>query len=87
MNITSRKKVKNNTDMPLNIENGDTHKMKNSLYGDKKNIALLVFLYTLQGIPLGLSSAIPMILQSKASYKQQVRTQFSTKIIKIITSN
>lgn len=44
-----------------------------SVDGDKANIALLVFLYTLQGIPLGLASALPMILQNKGvQYKDQV---------------
>ena len=37
------------------------------------NISLLLFLYVLQGIPLGLSASIPMILQNKGvSYKEQV---------------
>lgn len=41
--------------------------------GDEGNIGLLLFLYLLQGIPLGLCSAIPMILQNHhVSYKQQV---------------
>lgn len=41
--------------------------------GDGWNIALLLFLYLLQGIPLGLSAAIPIILQNKkVSYKDQV---------------
>lgn len=41
--------------------------------GDEKNIAFLLFLYLLQGVPLGLCSAIPMILQNRGvSYKQQV---------------
>ncbi|XP_015124248.1 acetyl-coenzyme A transporter 1 [Diachasma alloeum] len=45
--------------------------------GDEGNIALLLFLYLLQGIPLGLCSAIPMILQnSHISYKQQAEFSF-----------
>lgn len=40
--------------------------------GDRANFAILLFLYFLQGIPLGLTSAIPMLLQNRgASYKQQ----------------
>ena len=36
------------------------------------SIALLVFLYVLQGIPLGLAGAMPMLLQTrKVSYKDQ----------------
>ena len=38
------------------------------------SISLLLFLYVLQGIPLGLSASIPMILQNRGvSYKEQVR--------------
>lgn len=45
--------------------------------GDRGNIALLFFLYLLQGIPLGLTAAIPMILQNRgASYKQQAEFSF-----------
>ncbi|CAG0889954.1 unnamed protein product [Cyprideis torosa] len=40
---------------------------------DRGNIALLMFLYILQGVPLGLAASIPLILiQKGASYKQQV---------------
>lgn len=39
---------------------------------DRGNIALLVFLYVLQGIPLGLAGAMPMLLQTrKVAYKDQ----------------
>ncbi|XP_071446558.1 acetyl-coenzyme A transporter 1 [Hetaerina americana] len=44
---------------------------------DAGNIALLFFLYLLQGIPLGLTSAIPMVLQNRGvSYKQQAEFSF-----------
>jgi hypothetical protein len=43
--------------------------------GDEWTIAILFLLYVLQGIPLGLSSAIPMYLQNRGvSYRQQVST-------------
>lgn len=46
---------------------------QSDLRGDRSNIAILFFLYLLQGIPLGLTAAIPMLLQNRgASYKQQV---------------
>lgn len=35
------------------------------LQGDYLNVILLLFLYTLQGIPLGLSQSIDFILQEK----------------------
>ncbi|KAF2879730.1 hypothetical protein ILUMI_26448 [Ignelater luminosus] len=62
------------------MENGDvltTHLVTSNIKGDEGNIALLFFLYTLQGIPLGLSAAIPMILQNRGvSYKQQAEFSF-----------
>lgn len=60
------------------MENGNPYDEKNSnLKGDEMNIFLLLFLYTLQGIPLGLSAAIPMILQNRGvSYKQQAEFSF-----------
>lgn len=45
---------------------------QSSLKGDRGNIALLMFLYVLQGIPLGLAGAMPMLLQTrKVAYKDQ----------------
>lgn len=58
-----------------NMENGiiKGKQKQSNLKGDYFNIALLFFLYTLQGIPLGLSSAIPMLLLNRGvTYKQQV---------------
>lgn len=60
------------------IENGDQKDMEepSNIKGDRLNIALLLFLYTLQGIPLGLAAAIPMLLQNRGiSYKEQVSFQ------------
>lgn len=77
MNVTERKKRKGN--LVTTMESGDlkNNSSKHNLNGDGKNIALLFFLYTLQGIPLGLSAAIPMILQNRGvSYKQQVCIQY-----------
>lgn len=64
------------------IKNGDDTKTD-----DRANIALLVFLYVLQGIPLGLAGSIPMVLQGKhIGYKQQamfslVYWPFSVKLL------
>lgn len=61
--------------------------VKPNLKGDKGKIALLVFLYVLQGIPLGLAGAMPMLLQTrKIAYKDQatfsfVFWPFSTKLL------
>lgn len=44
------------------------------LKGDRSNVFLLLLLYTLQGVPYGVSTALPIILQSKkvVSYEEQV---------------
>ncbi|BFZ22920.1 hypothetical protein BsWGS_25959 [Bradybaena similaris] len=58
-----------------------------SIRGDLPCISLLIFLYVLQGIPLGLSGSIPMLLQSrKVSYTDQavfslVSWPFSVKLL------
>uniref|UniRef100_A0A1B6MEX5 Major facilitator superfamily (MFS) profile domain-containing protein n=2 Tax=Graphocephala atropunctata TaxID=36148 RepID=A0A1B6MEX5_9HEMI len=43
----------------------EEEKPLSSLDGDRGNIALLLLLYLLQGIPLGLTSTVPLILQNK----------------------
>lgn len=54
------------------------HHEKPDLTGDWGNIAILFFLYLLQGIPLGVGQAIPMLLQNRgASYKQQAEFSFA----------
>jgi len=47
---------------------------KPSLDGDWLNFCLLVMLYVIQGFPVGLSNALPIILQSQktVSYEDQV---------------
>lgn len=45
--------------------------------GELGNVLLLLFLYVLQGIPLGLAGSIPLILQSKGvNYKDQAFFSF-----------
>jgi len=45
------------------------------LKGDWPNIVILMLLYIMQGIPLGIVTVIPIILQSKQNitYKEQVK--------------
>jgi len=69
-------------------ETGKIHKNKSKgLAGDYKNVALLLLLYTLQGVPLGLSHTMDVILQEKAiSFKQQgifsfVSLPYSVKLL------
>jgi len=48
--------------------------VKSNLKGDWPNIFLLLLLYIMQGIPLGIVTVTPMLLQSKlnVTYKEQV---------------
>jgi len=51
---------------------------KSGIKGDEKSILVLLFLYVLQGIPLGLAAAIPLILTNRnVSYKQQAEFSFA----------
>uniref|UniRef100_A0A3Q4G2A5 Solute carrier family 33 member 1 n=1 Tax=Neolamprologus brichardi TaxID=32507 RepID=A0A3Q4G2A5_NEOBR len=50
---------------------------RSGIRGELGNVSLLLFLYVLQGIPLGLGGSIPLILQSKnVSYKDQAFFSF-----------
>jgi len=48
-----------------------------NLKGDWSNFNLLLLLYVLQGFPIGLSSTLPIILQSRkmVTYEEQVTFQ------------
>ena len=47
------------------------------LAGDKLNVLLLFFLYTLQGLPIGLSEAIPLLLSNRdVAYEEQAKFNF-----------
>lgn len=58
----------------------ESHNISNAMpstKGDGLNIAILLFLYTLQGVPLGLSAAIPITMQKKhITYSEQVELFF-----------
>lgn len=94
MNMNKRKRQENttidypelngyeHTDMgaPL-LDDGLHHRgdEKTDIRGDRANVALLFFLYLLQGIPIGLTASIPMLLQNRgASYSQQAEFSFAT---------
>ncbi|XP_040901814.1 acetyl-coenzyme A transporter 1 [Toxotes jaculatrix] len=52
-------------------------RVRPGIRGELGNVSLLLFLYVLQGIPLGLAGSIPLILQSKSvSYKDQAFFSF-----------
>lgn len=51
---------------------------KTGIKGDELNVAVLLFLYILQGIPLGLAAAIPLLLTNRhVSYKDQAQFSFA----------
>lgn len=53
------------------------NRIKPGIRSELGNVLLLLFLYVLQGIPLGLAGSIPLILQSKnVSYKDQAFFSF-----------
>lgn len=72
---TERRKLLENQQ---NEDHQAEHHEKSDLTGDYGNIAILFFLYLLQGIPLGVGQAVPMLLQNRgASYKQQAEFSFA----------
>ncbi|KAG6443728.1 acetyl-coenzyme A transporter 1 isoform X2 [Manduca sexta] len=76
MALTKRKQSAEKEEL---IENGDTNveSGRSNIKGDELNIAVLLFLYTLQGIPLGLAGAVPMLLQNRGiTYTQQAEFSF-----------
>lgn len=79
--MNKRKRNENADQESLLRSSGDPSMMKSEesdLRGDRWNIAVLFFLYLLQGIPLGLSAAIPMLMQNRGtSYKEQAEFSFA----------
>ena len=60
------------------LDNSDEKTIKGDWRKDFKNIALLTFLYLLQGLPLGLNSSLPYILSArKVSYADQGTFSFA----------
>lgn len=68
------------SDSAADLENADQpDEEQPNLDGDRCNVALLTFLYFMQGIVSGLSAAMPLLLQNfGASYTQQA--QFSMAV-------
>lgn len=68
-----RKLEKDDHGMEDGVTDTNNVQEPSDLRGDERNIAILFFLYLLQGIPLGLCGSIPMLLQNRGvSYRQQV---------------
>lgn len=79
MSLRRRKSTEDRSQLvpPAEVHDEEVHQ-KTDIRGDRRNIAILLFLYILQGIPLGLIAAIPMMLQNRgASYKQQAEFSFA----------
>ncbi|XP_026808439.1 acetyl-coenzyme A transporter 1-like [Rhopalosiphum maidis] len=53
---------------------------KPNLNGDRLNFYLLIILYIIQGIPVGLSGALPIILQSKKMVTYEDQAAFSISL-------
>lgn len=55
--------------------------------GDKCNIIVLLVLYTLQGVPLGLSLAIPIFMHNihNSTFKEQVNIILSGSLLNNVT--
>ena len=67
--------------IPTNVYENHVEKKRRNVWkdlnGDKLKILLLYFLYTLQGLPIGLSEAIPLILSNRnVEYEQQAKFSF-----------
>lgn len=54
-----------------------TQPVQPNLQGDWLNFFLLLVIYTMQGFPMGLTSAVPILMQNKngMSYQDQVSFQ------------
>ena len=90
---TSDEKIPNKEVFVLENNNAPTTKNENKdlnqaeekqsmlkdLDGDKLHVLILFFLYILQGIPLGLKSAIPLLLSNRnVPYKEQATYSISS---------
>ena len=78
VDLTAKKAMVNGPDKARMMEESkEKSTPKPDIRRDRGNIALLVFLYVLQGIPLGLAGAMPMLLQTrKVAYKDQATFSF-----------
>jgi PAT family acetyl-CoA transporter-like MFS transporter 1 len=66
---TNEKSSKQPGHMPYLVK---FQKLQSDLQGDLQSILLLFLLYTLQGVPMGLASSIPLLLQERCvTYSEQ----------------
>ncbi|CAB3221904.1 unnamed protein product [Arctia plantaginis] len=77
MPLTKRKHLSEKEELLENGDNNSAQHERSNIKGDELNISVLLFLYTLQGIPLGLAGAVPMLLQNRGiTYTQQAEFSF-----------
>jgi hypothetical protein len=76
--IEKTRKLDTDVDGEKNIQASSLNTKKSSIKNDLSTIAFLICVYFLQGVPLGLASAIPMILaERKVSYQAQGTFSFA----------
>ncbi|RHZ13520.1 hypothetical protein DYB37_009725 [Aphanomyces astaci] len=89
LNIMAKKRS-SSTKASVAADTQHDHRAISSSPGDEASdvgsIAVLMVLYTLQGIPMGLSSSVPFLLQGKVGYAEQatfslVSWPFSLKLL------
>ncbi|RQM23139.1 hypothetical protein B5M09_004674, partial [Aphanomyces astaci] len=89
LNIMAKKRS-SSTKASVAADSQHDHRAISSSPGDEASdvgsIAVLMVLYTLQGIPMGLSSSVPFLLQGKVGYAEQatfslVSWPFSLKLL------
>ncbi|RHY63415.1 hypothetical protein DYB38_007442 [Aphanomyces astaci] len=89
LNIMAKKRT-SSTKASVAADTQHDHRAISSSPGDEASdvgsIAVLMVLYTLQGIPMGLSSSVPFLLQGKVGYAEQatfslVSWPFSLKLL------
>lgn len=74
----SRRAIISPEDEPDGLEENHVVRKEESMKTDRGSIALLLLLYVLQGMPLGLTGSIPLILQTKhVAYKDQAVFSFA----------
>lgn len=73
MELSEKKNKKRKNVKNIMLSDGeDQVEEQSNLKGDYGNVMILLFLYILQGVPLGISSAVRILLQNRGvSYKQQ----------------
>ena len=66
--MESRKENKNDCERNIDELNCE----KSDLTGDYKNVAVLLLMYLMQGIPMGITMVVPILLQNRGvNYKDQ----------------